>query len=208
MLKASDLMTRDVATIRGSATVADTIRLMQERGWRALVVDRRHEQDAYGMVTEADIVYQVMARGRDPKKVRVYEIMTKPCIVVNPDLGVEYVARLFAENGLLQAPVIQGDLLGIISLSDILSCSEQSETSLIQRLEQDLQIAIGEARQACSVEGSTSDACLSAWDRVDRLQAEIAHHKQESIEKTAFEEFCEQYPEVMETQLFEAWCSG
>jgi len=49
--------------------------------------------------------------------------MTKPCIVVNPDLRVEYVARLFAQNGLLRAPVIQGELLGIISVTDILTKS-------------------------------------------------------------------------------------
>lgn len=34
----------------------------------------------------------------DPKKMRVYEIMTKPCVIVNPELGAEYVARLFAQS--------------------------------------------------------------------------------------------------------------
>ena len=38
--------------------------------------------------------------------------MTKPCIVVNPDLGVEYVARLFANARIRRAPVIKGELLG------------------------------------------------------------------------------------------------
>jgi predicted transcriptional regulator len=46
--------------------------------------------------------------------------MTKPCIVVNPDLGVEYIARLFANNHIHKAPVIQEKLLGIVSTSDIL----------------------------------------------------------------------------------------
>ena len=78
----------------------------------ALIVERRHPQDAYGIVTETDIVYKVVAYGKDPKKVRVYQIMTKPCIAVNPDLGLDYVARLFADNGLLRAPVVQGELLG------------------------------------------------------------------------------------------------
>ncbi|HBE48242.1 MAG TPA: hypothetical protein DDW76_05400, partial [Cyanobacteria bacterium UBA11369] len=76
MLKAADIMTTDVVTIRGSATVAEAVKLMKERSLRALIVERRHDLDAYGIVTETDIVYNVAAFGKDPKKVRVYEIMT------------------------------------------------------------------------------------------------------------------------------------
>jgi predicted transcriptional regulator len=76
------------------------------------------------MITETDIVYKVGAYGKDSKQVRVYEIMTKPCIVVNPELGVEYVARLFANTGIRRAPVIKDKLLGIISITDILRKSD------------------------------------------------------------------------------------
>lgn len=41
---------------------------MKDKGLRALIVDRRHEHDPYGMVTETDIVYKVAAYGHDPKK--------------------------------------------------------------------------------------------------------------------------------------------
>ena len=50
--------------------------------------------------------------------------MTKPCIVVTPELGVEYVARLFANTKIRRAPVVQGRLLGVISISDILRKSD------------------------------------------------------------------------------------
>ena len=66
---------------------------MKEKGLRALIVEPRHDADPYGMVTETDIIYKVAAYGHDPKQMRVYEIMTKPCVVVSPELGVEYVAR-------------------------------------------------------------------------------------------------------------------
>lgn len=123
-MKAREIMTKEVVTIRGYATVAEAVKLMKEKGLRALVVEPRHDMDPYGLVTETDIVYKVAAFGHDPKKMYVYEIMTKPCIVVNPDLGVEYVARLFAQAGIRRAPVIQGGLLGIISISDILRKSD------------------------------------------------------------------------------------
>ena len=124
MMKAKEIMTKDVVTIRGSQTIAEAVELMTEKGLRALVVEPRYPGDPYGMVTETDIVYKVAAYGHDPKKMRVYEIMTKPCIVVNPDLGVEYVARLFGQARIRRAPVIQNELLGIISVSDILKKSD------------------------------------------------------------------------------------
>ncbi len=124
MMEAREIMTRDVVTISGSATVAEAVKLMKDKKLRGLIVDRRSDSDPYGIVTETDIVYKVAAFGHDPKKMRVYEIMTKPCIVVNPHLGVEYVARLFANTGIRRAPVVKGELLGIISVSDILNKSD------------------------------------------------------------------------------------
>ena len=124
MPSARDIMTANVVTISGSATVAEAVKLMKDKGLRALIVDRRSDSDPYGIVTETDIVYKVAAFGHDPKQMRVYEIMTKPCVVVNPDLGVEYVARLFANTRIRRAPVVKGKLLGVISISDILNKSD------------------------------------------------------------------------------------
>jgi CBS domain-containing protein len=124
MMKAEEIMTKAVVTVRGSATVAEAVALMKDKGLRALVVEPRHESDPYGMISETDIVYKVAAFGHDPKTMRVYEIMTKPCVVVNPELGVEYVARLFSQTRIRRAPVIKGGLLGIISVSDILRKSD------------------------------------------------------------------------------------
>ena len=120
MARAKDVMTTDVVTVEGSATVAEAIELMKAKAVRALIVDRRSEDDAYGILTQRDVAYGVVAEGRDPKAVRVYEIMTKPLVVVNPDLDVKYVARLMAQRGLSRAPVLFGQKLqGVVSISDI-----------------------------------------------------------------------------------------
>lgn len=203
MLKASDIMTKDVATIRGSATVAETIELMNARGWRALIVNRRHERDAYGIITETDIIYKLVAYGKDPTQVRVYEVMTKPCISVNPDLGIEYVARLFADNGLLIAPVIQGELLGIISVSDILKKGKVVEQPRSILLQQELEEAIKDARTICAEKGSLSEDCAAAWDVVEEMQSELAHQRADKIFKTAFDEYCEEFPEAMRGRMLD-----
>jgi CBS domain-containing protein len=120
MLKARDIMTNRVVTIQSLATVAETLDLMRKNQMHALVVDHSSPDDAYGLIIDEDIVYNVIAEGEDPGVVQVYEVMTKPCVVINPDLGVEYVAKLFANVGIRCAPVIQEKLLGIISVTDIL----------------------------------------------------------------------------------------
>lgn len=203
MLKAKDIMTTDVVTIRGSATVAEAVKQMNDLCLRALIVQRRHEQDAYGIVTETDVIYKVTAYGKDPKKMRVYEIMTKPCISVNPDLGVEYVARLFAQTGIRRAPVIQEELLGIVSVTDILSKGDFVEKPKSIVLAERIEEAIKEARAICAEKGATSRECAAAWDIVEELQAEAAHQRAERMEKTAFEIYCEENPEAAEARVYD-----
>lgn len=202
-MKAEDIMSKEVVTIRGSATVAEAVKLMKTKQLRALIVDRRHDEDAYGIVTETDIVYKVAAFGKDPKKIRVFEIMSKPCIVVNPDLGVEYVARLFANTGIRRAPVIKGELVGIISVTDILTKSDFVEKPKAIELEQRIEQAIEEARAVCAEKGPTSRECAAAWDIVEELQAEASHQKAEKLEKTAFDQYCEEFPEAAEARVYE-----
>ena len=120
MPTAKDIMTTDVITIGGTASVADAVALMKEKGVRALIVDRRGPEDAYGIVTQRDVAYDILAQDRDPSSVQVHEIQSKPLVVINPDLDVKYVARLMANIGLSRAPVIfEGKVQGIVSVSDI-----------------------------------------------------------------------------------------
>lgn len=174
-MKAQDIMTQEVATIRGSATVAEAVKLMKLKNLRSLVVDRRHDEDAYGLITEQDITDKVVAYGKDPKQLKVYEVMTKPCVVVNPDLAVEYVARLFALTGVDRAPVIRGDLLGIISVTDILFKSDFLTNPRLALLERALEEAQAAARAIAQEQGETSEAFLAAWEKVEELDAEASH---------------------------------
>ncbi|EDX83542.1 CBS domain pair protein [Synechococcus sp. PCC 7335] len=207
-MKVSDIMTTDVVTIRSSATVAKAATLMRQKGVHALVVERTDELDAYGIVAIGDIVGQVIAFGRDPNQIRVYEIMSKPCVVLNPSLRVEYAARLLTQSNLHSAPVIQSELLGILSVSDILergsSIENPRELLLVGEIE-----ALSEAAElVCEDKGPNSTACAQAWARVDALQAELAHQHSVSLDHVASELFYEDYPEAFVDREYDAWCSG
>jgi CBS domain-containing protein len=84
------------------------------------MVEPNDPEDTYGIVTETDIVYKVAAPGNNPAMTTVGDIMTKPCIEVDPDMTVEDVARMFSHHHLHRAPVIKDSLLGVITVTDIL----------------------------------------------------------------------------------------
>ena len=112
-------MTEQVVTVNGWATVAEAIMLMKYINISCLVVNPANDSDNYGIITKTDVVYKVIASGGNPQTVRVDEIMTKPCITIDPGLEVKHTAQLFAKNNLRYALVVKEELLGIVSLRDI-----------------------------------------------------------------------------------------
>lgn len=120
MKVAADIMTTNVVTIEPLATIERAAKVMKQHKLRVLIVDRASESDAYGIITATDLAEAIASR-KDPTKTYVCEVMTKPCIVVNPDLSVEHIAKLFAQAKIRIAPVIKDKLIGIVSLSDIIT---------------------------------------------------------------------------------------
>jgi len=118
--KAGDVMTKEVICIEGTATVADAVRLMRERKVSSVFVNRRGQEDAWGIITRKDVVCKVIDPGKDPADVKVFEIMSKPLITVSPGLALKYCARLFNAAGIRRAPVFDGkEIIGILSNTDI-----------------------------------------------------------------------------------------
>ncbi|MFH1264466.1 MAG: CBS domain-containing protein [Planctomycetota bacterium] len=118
--KAQDVMSKDVVSIDGTATVADAVRLMREQKVSSVFVNRRGQEDAWGIVTRKDVVNKVIDPGKAPADVMVFEIMSKPLITVSPGLALKYCARLFNAAGIRRAPVFDGkEIIGILSNTDI-----------------------------------------------------------------------------------------
>lgn len=118
--RVGDVMRKDVVFIDGKETVASAIALMREKRVSSLVVNRRIHEDAWGIVTRKDVVNKVVDPGKDPNNVKVFEIMTKPLIMVSPGLALKYCARLFHQTGIRRAPVFDGkEIVGIVSNTDI-----------------------------------------------------------------------------------------
>lgn len=120
MQTAKEIMTKTIVTIAASATVAEAMKAMAEKNLRGLMVEPAGPHDAYGIVTNSDIVYKVAAFGKNPETLTIGDIMTKPCISVDPDMTVEEVCQIFANHRLHRAPVVKDKLLGVVTVADIL----------------------------------------------------------------------------------------
>ncbi len=116
LIRVKDVMKTDFGTIDGIATVADALKKMKTLKTAVLIVNKRNEDDEYGMVTSGDIARHVLAKDRAPDRVNVYEIMSKPVISVHPDMDIRYCSRLFANYNLVRAPVLENNqIVGMVS---------------------------------------------------------------------------------------------
>ena len=120
VIRVRDVMIKEFDFIDGRVTVIDALRTMKHVETKSLIVDKRHDDDEYGMVLISDIARNVLAKDRSPDRVNVYEIMAKPLLPVDPDMDIRYCARYFEKFGLSRAPVVENrKVIGIISFTDM-----------------------------------------------------------------------------------------
>lgn len=120
IVRVRDVMKTDFDLIDGKLTVKDALDTMKHIDTKALVVNKRHDDDEFGIVLLSDIAKQVLAKDRSPERVNIYEIMSKPVISVPPEMDIRYCARMFEQFGLSRATVIEaGRMVGIVSFTDM-----------------------------------------------------------------------------------------
>jgi len=118
---AKDVMTKKIVLVDGMATAKEAVEIMRQEKAEALIVKKRHGQDAYGIVSIQDFIRGVIISDKTSEEVNVFEIMTKPVISVPADMDVRYVASLLMKVGLRMAPVREnGEYIGMVSLSDLI----------------------------------------------------------------------------------------
>ncbi|WP_286263957.1 CBS domain-containing protein [Thalassotalea atypica] len=120
-IKAQEVMTEGFVMLDGMKTVRDALTAMKEQNTSVVIVEKRNEHDAYGIVLLADIAKHVLAKDRSLDRVNIYEIMSKPVVSVPPQMDVRYCARLFEKFGLSCAPVIDSEeILGLVGYKELL----------------------------------------------------------------------------------------
>ncbi len=121
MLTARDLMIPNPVQIKHDATVYEAAKLMESRNIASLIVVDEDGR-VLGIVTAKDIVLRVVAKGLDPRVVRMRDIVSAPVTVVEPDVPLKTVVNMMIGTGHGHIPVVDssGRAIGIVTVDDVL----------------------------------------------------------------------------------------
>jgi len=114
--------TWELHSIGPEETVQVAMQKMLDKNLFTLLVPRKDKHDAYGIITKKDILSKVIAEGKDPKKVKVKAVMTKPLVILtNLTLDLRWVAKAMANSGVSTIAVFdKGDFYGYVTEACIL----------------------------------------------------------------------------------------
>lgn len=120
MLKAKDVMTKDVATISMDANLADAVGLLYSKRITGLpVVDNGGK--VTGIITEKDILNFVFQYTGNLQVTKVSEAMTQNVVSFTSDTALDKIALCFSKSDFRRVPIIDdGKLTGIISRRDLI----------------------------------------------------------------------------------------
>ncbi|XP_023546014.1 CBS domain-containing protein CBSX3, mitochondrial-like isoform X1 [Cucurbita pepo subsp. pepo] len=102
----------------------------------SLVVLKPEGQQIAGIVTEGDYLKKIIADGRCPIYTKVGEIMTceDKLVTVTSDTNILKAMQLMTENRIRHVPVIDGKLVGMISVVDVVKAVVKQQNGELERL--------------------------------------------------------------------------
>lgn len=112
---------RRVATVGRDVDVGVAARMMRDEHVGCLIVTSSPGKRPIGILTDRDIVLNVIARGRNPAEITVGEVMTPDPLVTELSADIGETLKRMREIGVRRTPVVdsQGQLAGIVALDDI-----------------------------------------------------------------------------------------
>ncbi len=120
-LNVEEVMNKDLVMVEPSTTIAEALKLMLEKGIRSVVVKPTDERDVYGVVTIRDVVYRVIARGKDPRETTVWNIATRPAIMIQKGTRLSIAIEFMRHFNLARVIVAEGGKpVGMLSLMDVI----------------------------------------------------------------------------------------
>lgn len=129
-----EICNREVVIAEKALSVREAAHLMRNHHVGDLVVveERGGRKHPVGIITDRDIVVEVVAPGVNPEALTVVDIMGAELATVRENEGVFEALRYMRSKGVRRMPVVDGDggLVGIVTLDDLLSLLAEEMTEL------------------------------------------------------------------------------
>lgn len=172
-MRARDIMTTHVVTVRPDAAVVDAATVLTGRGFTALpVIDDQGE--LVGIVTEADIINRRFTGTQQPGQPHtasetVADLMITPVIGVSQDADITVVVNEMLTNKRRCIPVMDGTaLVGVITRRDVVRVLARTDEEIATDVRKHLTYLGGSSRwmvQVVNGEASLGDKFQNASDR-------------------------------------------
>jgi CBS domain-containing protein len=116
---ARDVMTQGVECAGENDTVADAAKKLADLDVGAMPICGEDDR-LKGMLTDRDIVVEVIAKGKDPSGVKAGELGGEEVVTIGADDSVDEALTTMKDHKVRRLPVIDGhDLIGVVSLADL-----------------------------------------------------------------------------------------
>ena len=126
-MNVSHVMKTSVVSVDSDASVKEAAHKMVEHGIGSLVVVE-YDARAVGIITETDLLSRVLALGKNPEKVKVNAIMSKPLIRADPSMDFVEAVKLMIKHEIKKLPITTDDrLVGILTMTDALRVHESMQ---------------------------------------------------------------------------------
>ncbi|MFA6760695.1 MAG: CBS domain-containing protein [Sulfuricurvum sp.] len=115
-----DVMRRDVTLIKPYATLKEALLLMKEKGLKSLVVDKNSSGDAYGIITNTQILKMILAEDGEIELLNVFDVYEKPAFSVSAKIDIRYAAKIMIMHNIKRVVVTDNnELEGVLSITDL-----------------------------------------------------------------------------------------
>jgi len=123
-LYVKDIMSKPVVTIDVNSNAKSAGDMMKKRRRYALIVLKGNK--AIGIVTDSDLIKNVVAKNAKPSEIKVTNVMSKPLVVISSAENVTEAARKMKRSRIKRLAVVDsGKLVGILSATDIARVSPE-----------------------------------------------------------------------------------
>ncbi|MBN1502276.1 CBS domain-containing protein [Candidatus Woesearchaeota archaeon] len=121
----SKIMITTIKKLNENDTVDKAIKTMTKHSIGGLLILQNNGYPA-GIVTEGDIMRLVIAKGKDPCKVIIKEIMSKNLMTIAPNISIGKASSIMDKHHIGKLPVVKkGKMVGYITKADILKATNQ-----------------------------------------------------------------------------------
>jgi len=116
----SEVMVKKILTLRATDNVQQAVTMMSKHSIAGIIVCNKEDQPI-GIISEGDLLKKVFHKGKDPRKVKIKDVMTKGLKTINPDTSIGEASVIMKKMNISKLPVaVNGRIIGMVTKSDLL----------------------------------------------------------------------------------------